>query len=145
MAGERVIVRQDRTFETEFLAFDPPGSPAAESHSIVHPQELTPYGMLLASLGACTAIVLHTYARHHELSLDRVELRLRYDRIFAKDCEDCEKTNPYEDVVDLEIALAGKLDSEDSERLLLVSQHCPIHKMLARGIPVRSHLAPGSA
>lgn len=145
MAGERVVVRQDRTFETEFLAFDPRGSPAAEAHSVVGLQELTPYGMLLASLGACTAIVLHTHAQHHDLSLDRVELRLRYDRVFAKDCEDCEKTKQYEDAVDMEIALEGNLDSQDRERLLLVSQHCPIHKMLARGIPVRSRLAQGAA
>ena len=145
MPGERVIVRQDRAFETKFLAFDLRGAPAAGARSVVHPQELTPYGMLLVSLGACTAIVLHTYAQHHELSLDRVELRLRYDRVFAKDCEDCEKTNQYEDGVDLEIALEGNLNSEDRERLLLVSLHCPIHKMLARGIPVRSRLAQGAA
>ena len=143
MPGERVIVRQDRAFETKFLVFDLRGAPAAGARSVVHLQELTPYGMLLVSLGACTAIVLQTYAQHHELSLDRVELRLRYDRVFAKDCEDCEKIKEYEDTVDLEIVLQGDLTLEERERLLLVSRHCPIHKMLAAGIPVQLQLAQG--
>jgi uncharacterized OsmC-like protein len=143
MPGERVIVRQNQTFVTEFLALVPGETQPTEPRAVAHLEELTPYGMLLVSLGGCTGIVLHSYARHHGLSLERVELRLRYDRVFSRDCEDCEKSKEYEDTVDLEIVLEGDLVHEDRERLLLVSRHCPVHQMLARGIPVQSRLAQG--
>ncbi len=143
MPGERVIVRQNRALKTEFLTLVPGETQPAEPRPVAHLEELTPYGMLLVSLGGCTGIVLHTYAHRHGLPLERVELRLRYDRVFSKDCEDCEKIKEYEDTVDLEIVLQGDLTPEDRERLLLVSRHCPIHKMLAAGIPVQLHLAQG--
>jgi putative redox protein len=143
MPGERVIVRQNRALETEFLAHDAQESETAEARPVAYLEDLTPYGMLLASLGGCTGLVLHTYAQHHGLALERVELRLRYDRVFAKDCADCEKTEDYHDTVDLEILLEGSLRPEDQQHLLLVSQHCPIHRMLARGIPVASRLVEG--
>jgi len=145
MPGERVIVRQNQALETEFLALVPGETQSADPRPVARLEELTPYGMLLVSLGGCTGIVLHTYALHHGLALERVELRLRYDRVFSKDCEDCEKTSEYEDTVSLEIVLEGNLNAEEREHLLLISRRCPIHMMLARGVPVQSRLARGPA
>jgi putative redox protein len=139
--GERVIVRQNREFGTEILALDPHDPDAAELRPVGDIYHLTPYGMLLAGLGACTAIVLHTYAQYHDVGLHEVELRLEYDRVFAEDCEQCETIDEYTERIEEEIILIGDLSPQDHRRLFMVSKQCPIHKMLAHGIEVRSRLA----
>ena len=139
--GEKVIVRQNAHFETEILALDPHDPDASEFQPVGHLHQLTPYGMLLASLGSCTAIVLHTYAQHHGVHLHDVELRLEYDRVYADDCADCEAINEYREQIEEEIALIGELTVDDKERLFRVSRQCPIHKMLINGIQVHSRLA----
>lgn len=139
--GERVIVRQDSNFITHTLAVDPHDPQSDELEEVHHVNQLTPYGMLMASLGSCTAIVLHTYAQHHGVALDEVELRLEYDRVFAEDCEECEDIEEYREHFEQEIALTGDLTSKERERLYAVSRHCPIHKIVSRGVEVRSYLA----
>jgi putative redox protein len=96
--------------------------------------------MLLSGLGSCTAIVLHTYAQHHGVDLQEVELRLNYDRIFADDCVQCEDIQEYREQIEEEITLIGNLTPEERKRLFMVSKHCPIHKMLQHGIEVKSYL-----
>jgi uncharacterized OsmC-like protein len=140
--GEHVIVRQDSLFETEILAQDPhdPDIKALEPVGSIH--HLTPYGMLLAGLGSCTAIVLYTYAQYHDVALDKVELQLEYDRIFEDDCQDCEGIEEYKEQIAEQITLVGDLTAADRKKLFAISKHCPIHQMLLHGIEVRSSLAP---
>ena len=138
--GESVIVRQNSKFETEILAVDPHVPDDPQFYPAEHIQHLTPYGMLLAGLGSCTAIILHTYAQHHGVDLQEVELRLQYGRVFADDCEDCEGIEEYKEQIDREIVLTGELSPAERKRLLVISGHCPIHKMLAHGIEVQTRL-----
>ena len=122
------------------LAVDPHDPQTDEFSSVEHVHQLTPYGLLLAGLGACTAIILHTYAQHRDIPLDKVELRLEYDHVFAEDCETCEEIEEYREQIEKEIVLIGDLTPEEREQLYLVSHHCPIHKMLQQGIEINSHL-----
>jgi len=138
--GERVIVRQDSQFGTEILAADPHDPDAEHFHPVTDVRQLTPYGMLLTGLGSCTAIVLHTYAHHHGVALDEVELALVYDRVFGEDCETCEDIDEYKEQISEKITLTGNLTSDERQRLFMVSRHCPIHKMLLNGIEVHSFL-----
>jgi len=139
--GEKVIVRQNSRFETEILALDPHDPDAHHFYPVGDVRQLTPYGMLLAGLGSCTAVVLHTYAQHHTVDLREVELRLQYDRVFADDCKDCEGIEEYREQIEVEIVLSGELVPQERKRLLRVSRHCPIHKILKQGIEVQSRLA----
>lgn len=140
MGAERIVVRQNSEFEIQFLA--PPAEAEPEHlHPVADIYQLTPYGMLLAGLGACTAIVLHTYAQYHDVALREVELRLTYDRVFAEDCKDCEHVEAYTEQIEEEIVLVGDLTPEERRRLFVIARQCPIHKMLAHGIAVRSRLA----
>ena len=50
----------------------------------------TPYGYLLAGLGACTAMTLRMYADRKEWPLDSVTVKLDHQKIHAADCEDCQ-------------------------------------------------------
>lgn len=139
--GERIIVRQNSDFITEILALDPHDPDADEFEIVEQAHQLTPYGMLMASLGSCTGIVLHTYAQYHDLPLEEVELRLNYNRIFADDCEECEQIGEYTEHIAEEIELIGDLTQQDKERLYRVSLQCPIHKIIKHGTDVKSHLA----
>jgi uncharacterized OsmC-like protein len=137
---ESVIVRQNSSFEIEILAQDAHNPQDDHFYSVDAVHHLTPYGMLLSGLGSCTAIVLHTYAQHHNVDLHEVELRLTYDRVFADDCVDCEDIHEYREQIDEQIVLTGDLTAQERKKLFSVSRHCPIHKMLTQGIEVRSHL-----
>ncbi|MGB9776194.1 MAG: OsmC family protein [Anaerolineae bacterium] len=139
--SEQIIVRQNREFLTEILAPDPHHPEDPQVYPVEHIYHLTPYGMLLASLATCTAIVLHTYAQNHGVALEEVELRLGYERVFADDCRDCEAIDEYREQIVEEIVLKGNLSPQERQRLLIVSRHCPVHKMLHQGIEVVSRLA----
>jgi putative redox protein len=138
--AERLILRQNNRFETEFLSTDPHQQESQEFKSVTHMHELTPYGLFLAGLAGCTSIVLHTYAQNHGLDLQEVELRLTYDRVFTEDCENCEEIERYTEQIDEKILLVGELDEGEREKLFLVSKQCPIHKIVEDGIEVRSSL-----
>jgi putative redox protein len=142
--GEKVIVRQNSEFETVILAQDPHDPDDDQFHPVTDIRRLTPYGMLLAGLGSCTAIVLHTYAQYHDVGLREVELRLQYDRVFADDCKDCEGIQEYAERIEEEVVLVGDLAPEERKRLFVISKQCPIHKILAGGIKVQSRLSENS-
>jgi len=142
--AEKVVVRQNSSFETEILALDPHVPDDDQFHPVVHVHQLTPYGMMLTGLAACTAIVLHTYAQYHGVDLDEVELRAEYDRVFQDDCQDCEEIEEYKEQIEEEIVLTGDLTPEERRRLMVISRQCPIHKILSHGIEVTSHLADSS-
>ena len=138
--GESVFVHQNSDFETRILAQDPHDPDAHQFYPADDVHQLTPYGMLLSGLGSCTTIVLHTYAQHHGVDLQEVELRLKYDRVFADDCVQCEDIQEYREQIEVEITLIGNLTPAERKRLFMVSKHCPIHKMLQHGIEVKSYL-----
>ena len=139
--AEQIIVRQNSNYETEFLSLPQHDEQVHYFYPVQEMQQLTPYGMLLASLGSCTAVVLHSYAQHHGIDLQAVELHLIYDRVFREDCEHCVGIAEYQEQIDEEITLIGDLGPEMRQKLFAVSKHCPIHKMLSQGIKVESRLA----
>lgn len=136
--GEKIRIRQDSDFITEIWTSREPES--EELVRAVHIEDLNPYGMLLAGLGSCTAIVLHTYAQNHGIDLKEVELELEYQRIFANDCRDCEGITDYREEITESIRFIGKLSEKDREKLYKVSHHCPIQKIIEGGVAVRSGL-----
>jgi uncharacterized OsmC-like protein len=136
--GETIIVRQKSNYDTEILGPDPNDPESQELHRVTNIYDLTPYGLLLASLGSCTAVLLNSYAQNHGLDLRKVELMLRYGRNFKKDCQNCEELDQYEEEINEEISFTGSLTSGEREKLFLISHHCPIHKMLKTGIKVNA-------
>jgi putative redox protein len=138
--GEKVIIRQNSQYNTKIFGTDPEEPKSKELHPVKNIYDLSPYGMLLASLGSCTAVLLNSFAENHGLDLTEVEVQLEYKRSFKEDCKNCEEIEKYEDRIDDEIKLIGNLKQEEREKLFLVSRHCPIHKMLKGGIEVRSKL-----
>ena len=136
--SERVVVYQDKSFRTQFQAADPDHKTSEDLENVMHLHNLTPYGMLLASLGACTAIVVNSYAGHHDIPLRGVTVDASYDRVFTEDCEDCDINNKYEEIIRESIRFEGNLDEKQIERLHKVAGASSVRRMLENGIRVET-------
>ena len=99
-----------------------------------------PYELLLSSLGACTSMTLRMYANRKKLPLTGVSVTLAHDRIHARDCEDCEKTDGYIDRIRKQITLVGDLTEAQRQRLLEIADRCPVHRTLHNEILIESKL-----
>lgn len=100
----------------------------------------SPYQLLSAALGACTAMTLRMYAEHKQLPLEKVSVRLRHDKIHAKDCEECETRDGKVDRIEREITLIGDLDPGQRQRLLEIANKCPVHRTLHSEVRIESRL-----
>lgn len=100
----------------------------------------TPYEMLLAGLGACTAMTLRLYADRRKWPLERALISLRHRKVHAQDCIDCETKPAKMDVVDRIITLEGSLTEEQRARLLEIAERCPVQQTLGSKIQVNTKL-----
>jgi uncharacterized OsmC-like protein/alpha-beta hydrolase superfamily lysophospholipase len=135
-----VVVRETRrgTFQQEivsgrhrFLADEPVKAGGLDSGP-------GPYDLLLAALGACTAMTLRLYADRKQLPLTRTQVRLRHGRIYATDCAECETKEGMIDHIDREISFEGDLTPEQRKRLLEIADKCPVHHTLKSEVDIRT-------
>lgn len=90
----------------------------------------SPYELLLGALGSCTSMTLGMYAWRKKWPLERTTVRLRHEKKHADDCENCEDERAKVDHIEREILLEGDLSDEQRERLLEISEMCPVHRTL---------------
>lgn len=105
----------------------------------------TPYDLLVASLGACTAITLRMYADRRNWPLTAVTVRLRHEKVHAEDCKACDSGKGAVDRIEREIELTGALTAEQRQRLAEIAERCPVHRTLHGEIQLETRLAPDSA
>jgi len=98
----------------------------------------TPYGYLLAGLGACTSMTMGLYARRKKWALETVEVRLQHGRVHAQDCADCDKSVGQIDEIRRTISMEGQLDDEQRARLMEIADKCPVHRTLTNEIKIRT-------
>ncbi|MGB1547643.1 MAG: OsmC family protein, partial [Alphaproteobacteria bacterium] len=101
----------------------------------------SPYEFLLAGLGACTSMTIRMYADHKKWPVEKVTVKLRHQKIHAKDCRDCETKEGKIDEIVREITIKGPLDAEQRARLLEIANKCPVHRTLHSEVHVLSRLA----
>jgi putative redox protein len=105
----------------------------------------TPYDLLLASLGACTAMTLRVYARRKGWPLEDVSVRLVHDRVHADDSRDCTKLPCRIDRIETIVSLAGPLTDEQRHRLVEIAERCPVHRTLMADKQIVTRLDVGSS
>lgn len=101
----------------------------------------TPYDLLLAALGSCTAMTLRLYAERKKWPLDRVAVRLTHGRIHAEDCADCEEGPAQIEQIERELELVGALDEAQRLRLLEIAERCPVHRTITGRPRIMTKLA----
>ena len=89
-----------------------------------------PYDLLLAALGACTAMTVRMYADQKKWPLAHVAVELQHGKVHAADCAQCETRDGRIDRIDRVLQIDGQLDAEQRKRLLEIADKCPVHRTL---------------
>ena len=139
---DTVFVRETRTgkFQQEIaigphrLLADEPTSVGGEDSGP------TPYDLLTAALGACTAMTVRAYADQKKLPLERVRVNLRHNKIHASDCSECETKEGRIDRIERVIELEGVLDEAMRAKLLAIADKCPVHRTLHAELSISTRL-----
>jgi putative redox protein len=76
------------------------------------------------------------YARRKGWPLAEVRVRLRYFRVHAADCAECETKEGYLDRIEWRLELSGLLSPEQRVRLVEIAQRCPVHRTLKSKIDI---------
>ncbi|PYS49645.1 MAG: osmotically inducible protein C [Acidobacteria bacterium] len=96
-----------------------------------------PYTLLLAALGGCISMTTMLYARRKGWGVVRVTVRLRQQRVHAKDCLECERTlEGFVHRIERSITIEGDLTDEQRARLQEIAHKCPVHKTLTSEIVI---------
>ena len=142
MAGTVVVEDSDRGPFAETVIVGPHVLPADEPVANGgNDSGPDPYGYLLAALGTCTAMTLRAYARLKKWPLQKVRVQLTHDKIYAKDCADCETRDGKVDRIERTIAMEGPLSDEQRARLAEIADRCPVHKTLTSEIKIATKFA----
>lgn len=99
----------------------------------------SPYDLLMAGLGTCTAMTIRMYANHKKWPLEEVKVHLTREKRHAEDATDLNEKNKLE-YIDRYIELNGNLSNEQRVRILEIANKCPVHKTLSNGLEVNTTL-----
>lgn len=93
----------------------------------------SPYQLLSAALGACTAMTLRMYADRKKWPLEEVTVHLSHEKRHAADSADPDSKKSSIDVLTRSLQIVGDLDEKQRERLLEIANRCPVHRTLVSG------------
>ena len=113
------------TPSTTFLADEPVSVGGLESGP-------TPYDLLSAGLGACTAMTCRLYAEHKNWKLERVVVEVGHTAKTASDPDRFVR----------KIAFQGQLDETQHDRLLEIADRCPVHRTLTESAVIATERLP---
>jgi putative redox protein len=96
-----------------------------------------PYTLLLGALGSCISMTITLYARRKGWPVERVTVRLRQNRVHAKDCAECTRTEDgFVHRIERAVRIEGDLTEEQLARLQEIAHKCPVHRTLTNEIVV---------
>lgn len=95
-----------------------------------------PYTLVLGALGSCISMTVTLYARRKQWPVETVTVRLRQNRMHAKDCDVCDDTEGFIHRIERSVTITGNLTEEQRTRLQEIAHKCPIHKTLSSKIVI---------
>lgn len=110
---------------------------SSETNSIIADEPIThggkatgmaPMELLASSLAACTCITLRMYASRKQWDVQSIETHI-----------DIESKNT-QTMFERKISFTGTLNKEQTERLLDIANHCPVHKLLTNSITINTSI-----
>ena len=91
----------------------------------------TPYDLLLAALGTCTAMTMKMYANQKGWPFGGTRIHLRHERDHAEDCSHALEDGSKVQALSREIALLGnELTDEQRAKIIAIADKCPVHRTL---------------
>ena len=100
----------------------------------------SPYNLLAAALGTCTAMTLRMYADRKKWPLESVNVHVSHSKVHKEDCEACEDNAAKLDLLERVIEVAGPLDEQQKIKLKEIANKCPVHRTLNSEIAVKTSL-----
>ena len=141
--GEQVVAHLDlsNNFTTQI---------STKKHSIIadEPKSVggddygpSPYELLSAGLGACTAMTLKLYAERKKWPLEEVYVYLSHEKKHLEDCQTCSdgKTSTI-DHITKKLEIIGGLNDEQRAKLKEISSRCPVHRTLENTVTIETVL-----
>jgi len=90
----------------------------------------SPYELLSAALGTCTAMTMRMYADRKEWPMDRVTVHVSHEKQHAVDSSHPEQKRSRIDVFTRKLDIEGNLDDDQIKRLVHIADRCPVHRTL---------------
>ncbi|WP_348811857.1 OsmC family protein [Flavobacterium maritimum] len=106
--------------ETNYIISDEPESSGGKDLG------LAPKELLASALAACTSITLRMYANRKGWDLTDVKVEVTFGQSTTE--------NKFQ--INRSIELLGNLDDTQKERLIIVANSCPVHKILTNPIEI---------
>ncbi|MDP1618170.1 bifunctional alpha/beta hydrolase/OsmC family protein [Phenylobacterium sp.] len=95
----------------------------------------SPYDLLGAALGACTAMTCRLYADRKGWPLAKISVEVTHEA----------RTATTKDRFVREIGLEGELDADQTAKILEIAEKCPVHRTLTEGGEVTTRARPEPA
>ena len=90
---------------------------------------MSPYSLLLASLGSCTAITLRMYIERKMWVISQITVNLELSTAAAGT------------QITRKLSFDGEVSEEQKKRLVQIANACPIHKILVGSITIDTQLS----
>jgi uncharacterized OsmC-like protein len=87
-------------------------------------------------------MTVRLYADLKQIPLLRTQVRLRHEKIYAKDCAECETREGKIDHIDRAITFEGELSVEQRSKLLEIADKCPVHRTLKSEVDIKTTEVP---
>lgn len=90
----------------------------------------TPYDLLMAALGTCTAMTLQMYAQRKKWKLEEINVYLDHDKVHKEDSDNVDDQKAKVSRFTRNLEIIGNVDEIQRKRLLEIANKCPVHRTL---------------